>query len=442
MAHYLQKSSLSKTGKSNESVRRKLRKRGAAQETPEVLHSVPQSHQDILYLQRTIGNKAVNALLNGQRTPQNHAQTVIQREPMVYNFNTKQHVDAADWELSDIKIWEQWYNGQSNNLKRFYKDDFDALQELRKTDRIKEEIRFEANKSDITRDPRKVGQATMLVAQFDAERYDPQWAFNFDKDRVVQELLEVVNDPAKMDQKGYPICGADTYLRIYAIHHPDAYVQYAIDLLKTGIGRLGTQVVQAPREIKAKDMFARDMRMSDWVATASLRSQSNKIMKNITQSGNNFFKEMSSGAAGSTMLGDVKKWFLRAGIPPEGVVEKSHYLTNTSARNLADINQRFRDGWAIELMINADIVDNALGHKIKPALTFHLVTVASEIMVTSDGRNYIGEVMTWGSRKRIRFKASQLGRAILGYVAADISKLGQNNQNQQEEEGNRQTRRR
>jgi hypothetical protein len=135
---------------------------------------------------------------------------------------------------------------------------------------------------------------------------------------LVDDLKKVVADPSYMDQKEYPICGADTYLRMYAVHHPEAYIGLVTSLFQTGTGTLGKQTITIPSSVRDNQLSTAKMHITEWIATASLRIQSNKFYGSIIRSGGswNFPKSWHAGLRasprsarfgnGSTMPGSPK----------------------------------------------------------------------------------------------------------------------------------------
>ncbi len=213
------------------------------------------------------------------------------------------------------------------------------------------------------------------------------------------------------------------------MHHPAAYVAFVVALLTTGTGTLGAQTVTAPKTVREIDLWSGKMRISEWVATASLRIGANTPGYNTIHQASGighkkiFFKNWNALIAGGTGPGEIKAW-LRAADPNLPVTMQSYWATKTPRAVVADINAAFKAGQAVALAINADIVGNDYDHKISPFhLGGHLVTLASDILLTSDGANYIGDVLTWGDKQRIVFRYDQLSTAIFGYVAVNLTQF-------------------
>lgn len=355
---------------------------------------------------------------------------------MVYDPSTGNEVDAADWDIDQIEAWLAWYEKAMSYDRTRYSADNNALLDLKNSDAIQDKVRqrndpegytFDQKKKTAGRDAQRIKAANDAIDAFEKLNHANSF-LDYDPAVVEKELREVVADPGKMDQKGYPLCGADTYLRLFAVHHPDAYVAFVVALLTTGTGTLGAQTVTAPKSVREKNLWSQKMRISEWVASASLRIQSNTAGYDTVHQARGtvnpipYFKHWNAQLAGMTSLSEVKAW-LRAADPNLPVTMRSYRVTPTPRAAIADLNAAFGAGEAIALMINGDIVDNAYGKKVGSHIGAHLVTLASDIHQTSDGTNYIGEVLTWGAKKRIVFRYDELSKAIFGYVAADLAQF-------------------
>jgi hypothetical protein len=241
----------------------------------------------------------------------------------------------------------------------------------------------------------------------------------------VQELRTIVDNPSYMDQKDYPICGPDTYMRTFATKRPELYVAMVIDLMTTGKGRLGTQDITVPKSVKEKELSLHKMHIAEWVAAASLRVQSNELYGNVirgSRSSLGLLKNLHAGLAGMTTANEVRNWFIAAGVPENDVHMKSHLVGPTPDGMITEINDVFKAGHAVALLVNPKAVSNEPDKSISRAIAYrHVVTLASEILLESD--NYLAKVMTWGSTKRMVCKKSEMSRTFLGYISADLSSL-------------------
>jgi hypothetical protein len=278
-------------------------------------------------------------------------------------------------------------------------------------------------------DQQEISEAKDLLVPLFTE--DPSgWVFsNVDPKKAASELNKAIQDPGAMNQAGFPICGADTYLRMYAIYHPLEYVRFALDLLRTGSGRLGRQVVTAPEEIQARKEFSDEVHISEWIMTASLRSQTNRIFSSITEASDYAFGgKLLAGMSGCTTVAEMKGWFHDAGVPDKAMQSEDFsgmygiFGGSSNKTTIKGINRLFRQGRAVALAIHGDIVGNPIDHEIPWDPTGgHFVTLASTFVLTAN--NYIADAYTWGGTKRMCFTSDQISRAITGYVAVDMSQF-------------------
>jgi hypothetical protein len=390
----------------------------------------------VLRLQRTVGNQVVASLLGGPgpaARPSGPA-PIVQREPMVWQPDQNKRVDAADWTDEELTKWQTWYFKETpENQKTFLKDNNAVLQMIAK--RGKAEAKFQESKQAMTRLPGRdeIDRARELLMGLLAEE-PTGWVFNdIDPIKAVKELNAAIQEPGAMDQAGFPICGADTYLRIYAIHHPLEYVRFAIDILKTGTGRLGKQTVTAPHEIRARKKFEDEVHISEWIMTASLRSQSNLFFGSITATSDFAVGgKWLAGLSGMTTVPEMKGWFQAAGVPAKAMKSEDFTFSlfgGSDKDTIAEINRLFQQGRAVALAIHGDIVNNPIDHEI-PADPGggHFVTLASTFVLT--GKNYIADAYTWGGAKKMRFTSGQISRAIHGYVAVDMRQFAPHNAEQ------------
>ena len=358
----------------------------------------------------------------------------VQRAPDIRNLLAgDKREDAADWTSDQIDNWMAAYEQLASAFRSDYADEANKVRTLMESQKYKDEkqaktdpigYKFDKAKTGIARDQEKIKAAHARIDAYDQGDHSND-VFQPALATVVRDLKAIVDDPAYMDQKQYPICGADTYMRTFATHQPELYVAMVIDLMTTGTGRLGAQVITAPKSVKDKHLFATKMHIAEWVAAASLRVESNLLYGNVIQGSEsklNFPKNWHAGLAGMTSLKEVRDWFLATGVPKTALAMESHVVEATPLTMITKINVAFLAGHAVALMVNQDAVGNKPDKSISPAILFrHLVTLASDIRLV-DG-NYMADVMTWGAKKRMVCKQSQMSRTFLGYVSADLSSL-------------------
>lgn len=343
---------------------------------------------------------------------------------MVWNQSQNKREDAAGWTDDELTAWQNWYMDETpETQEKFLTDNNAVLQMIAKRGRAESE--FQQSRQPMTRPPdqQEIREAEGLLLGLVTED-SSGWVFsNVDPSKAVNELYKAIQDPGAMNQAGFPICGADTYLRMYAIYHPLEYVRFAIALLRTGRGRLGRQVVTAPKEIQARKEFSDEVHISEWIMTASLRSQTNRFFSSITEASDYAFGgKLLAGVSGCTTVGEMKGWFHDAGVPDKAIQSDMWVFGSSDETTIKEINQLFTQGRAVALAIHGDIVGNPIDHEIaSDPLGGHFVTLASTFVLTSN--NYIADAYTWGGRKRMCFTRGQIGRAITGYVAVDMSQF-------------------
>jgi hypothetical protein len=85
------------------------------------------------------------------------------------------------------------------------------------------------------------------------------------------------------------------------------------------------------------------------------------------------------------------------------VTSADYTVSKTPAAVIDRIRAHFTGGHAVALIINPAIVDNAIDSTIGNAILYrHLVMLSSDFQLQAG--NYLADVMTWGSTKRIAFK--------------------------------------
>ena len=220
-------------------------------------------------------------LLELQRSAGNRTATMaVQRAPDIRNLLAgDKREDAAAWTSDQIDNWMDAYERLGSGFRSDYGDEANKVRTLMESQKYKDEkqaktdpigYKFDKAKTGIARDPVKIKAAHARIDAYDQGDHSND-VFQPALATVVRDLKAIVDDPVYMDQKQYPICGADTYMRTFATHQPELYAVMVIDLMTTGTGRLGAQVITAPKSVKEKHLFATKMHIAEWVAAASLR---------------------------------------------------------------------------------------------------------------------------------------------------------------------------
>src|SRR5262249_37473696 len=157
-----------------------------------------------------------------------------------------------------------------------------------------------ANRQMQKRDPSRLGTAKGTIQNFRAERNNaPNNNYKFKtadgkQDELADRLEAIVDYPMELNQADYAICGANTFLHSVCVYYPDTFVQYIVDMIKTGSATLADPTAQlgnpmnvkSSKETRKKDQKTswdddepddkqgpkdRSIHLADWIAMASLR---------------------------------------------------------------------------------------------------------------------------------------------------------------------------
>jgi len=187
------------------------------------------------------------------------------------------------------------------------------------------------------------------IEQFKENNSSLTFACISDRQDFAKELEKRAFSPRLIDQSSTPLCGPAAFMFCVANERPEAYVNYVLDLAEKGEGKLGHLLVK-PSDACRNSVLAEKVHPVDWVALASLRDSSNKMLR---------MKRPSNMVAGITMGGALAAWFTATGWF-HGVNHAFYQSSKrqSSFKHLLNINQHGH-GY-ICLLIRSAIVSNSL----------------------------------------------------------------------------------
>lgn len=210
---------------------------------------------------------------------------------------------------------------------------------------------------------------------------------------VARGLLERVQVPSAINQKGSSLCGPASLLYDVATRDPVAYAEYVISLYEEGVGHIGRLEVRPGSDLKEHDPGT-TVEASDWIALASLRDSENWFFD---------YQEASDAFAGITLPHELEDWFRRTGYTD--VVDDARVIVDQEEENVLRADDYFGRGYRVCLFIHSNML-----YKEKQsngsATPDHWVVLTSRVlfgstMVGSETKRTIAfTIYTWGEGHR------------------------------------------
>ncbi|WP_238702146.1 hypothetical protein [Helicobacter bilis] len=127
---------------------------------------------------------------------------------------------------------------------------------------------------------------------------------------ITNATLPAINNPTESyypDQGPTSLCGPAAFFYCLLIDRPDLYVKCVIDLWEKGEVKIKNLTIKPSEDCKKPKSLENDrykINGIDWITLASLRDSKNIIFR---------YNEASDQAAGITLAGALKEWFLKVG---------------------------------------------------------------------------------------------------------------------------------
>jgi hypothetical protein len=156
--------------------------------------------------------------------------------------------------------------------------------------------------------PADLPGAVAKITQFKGRTGSGAWT-KLDRAAVADRLIELVNDPDKLNQGSLGVCGAAAFFNVWIEADPLAFVAYATSLYDTGQGMIGSLEVEAGSDLRGQDYAVLrpklnpDVPPADWMVMSALRDSENFIF--------DFEGTPQEDFSGGTSGGEIASW-LRA----------------------------------------------------------------------------------------------------------------------------------
>ena len=153
--------------------------------------------------------------------------------------------------------------------------------------------------------------AVAKVNTFRAGTTPSAWT-GLDRGDTADRLIELINDPDKLEQGSLGVCGPAAFFNIWIAEDPLAFASYAIDLYEKGEAKIGNLDVKPGTALRSTDYLAVRPNMStvvpeaDWMVMAGLRDSENLWF--------NFEGTPEEDFSGGTTGGEVASWLRATGL--------------------------------------------------------------------------------------------------------------------------------
>ena len=203
------------------------------------------------------------------------------------------------------------------------------------------------------------------------------------RERLAQDLLMRLRNPAGVKQGQTWMCGPAAFMYSFLNDHPLEYARFVTQMYETGSAPLNGLHIRASTTFRNARM-APGTTPADWVALGSLRDSSNWI---FGYQYNSYIEHLRGG----TLAGDVVTWFKNTGYHDVQDWTEGH----GRAMNARLANQFFNQGYKVCLMVDADVLGDTKDAASVSILANHFVVLTSPIEIGDDGVTF--SVFTWGS---------------------------------------------
>ena len=178
---------------------------------------------------------------------------------------------------------------------------------------------------------------------------------------ILGDLRLRIGKPWKINQGGASLCGPAALMYCLAKDAPHLYAQYIADLYVEGQAQINNLIVEPSSACRAGKIriegsrggIKRQISAIDWIALASLKDSSNRLLRQ---------RSVSSDAAGITMPGALAAWFTAAGY--QHVRESTRLLGSASPEAFMEAAQLNRHNRNVCLFIASKV--NKASIAIKP----------------------------------------------------------------------------
>lgn len=174
------------------------------------------------------------------------------------------------------------------------------------------------------------------------------------KQHTTNATLPIISNPTKShypDQGPTSLCGPAAFFYCLLVDRPDLYVKCVIDLWEKGIAQIKSLRIKPSESCKKPKSLMRIesnyINGVDWITLASLRDSENMILD---------YDEESDKAAGITLEGKIKQWFLKVGATIlYSNVTYGFHINKDKLLRLVAYKQQYPQSHIISL-INAELI--------------------------------------------------------------------------------------
>jgi hypothetical protein len=212
------------------------------------------------------------------------------------------------------------------------------------------------------------GSAIALVSQFASRTGDAAFPhLGLSRSLFARALMDRINSPTMLDQGATSLCGPAVFLYNVLKREPEDFAKYVIGLYETGVGRIGSLVVEPGSDCRNYRPVGGQVAAVDWVALAGLRDGANAVLD---------YDSASVQVGGITLPGTLAGWFSAANFSQ--VENKTNLFFDSDLSTLIKASQRYSSGSVVCLLIGANLLSGGAGDTLIPD---HWVSLTSPVRV-------------------------------------------------------------
>lgn len=192
------------------------------------------------------------------------------------------------------------------------------------------------------------------------------------REDIALQLLERVKGVTVPHQQNSSLCGPAAFMFCLLTDRPDLYVQFVIDLWKTGKTKLGNLAVEPSYALrtnmaKAVDPKEGNLEEVDWISLGGLRGY------------DGVFSEPTNGTAGATHAMTMHTWFKAVG--SIAIYDNTTVIGRANWNDLLKVSCHVASAWVV-MLVNGSILQR-MGTRGGSLFADHWIVATSAIMINN-----------------------------------------------------------
>jgi len=242
-------------------------------------------------------------------------------------------------------------------------------------------------------------EAKNLIDSFRSGSAASPWV-SLDRGNVADRLVELVDDPRRIQQGSLNLCGPAAFLLSWNSRDPVGFVNYATVLFDTGRAAIGSMTVTPSTELITQDYAAMSQRMSlnspeaDWMTLGALRNSTDVFWQG-TWTG-----DPDQNLSAMTRPEEITAWLQATGVYGQ-VRNEANWATAKGIPHATGLS--LQPGTDIILLVNANLINAANGSPrdgnwLMSQFPNHYIVLLTEIVQNISTQEIQFVPWSWGTK--------------------------------------------